>query len=163
VAKPDCPVTSAVRLLREKNVKFTPHFYHYGEHGGTRAGATALNLSEHALVKTLVMETDQHRPLIVLMHGDCEVSTRQLARIMGVKSVSPCDERSAHRYTGYIFGGTSPFGTRTQLPVYVEKSIFDLPTIFINGGKRGFLVEIDPQALRDILPLTEVEAAIRQP
>jgi Cys-tRNA(Pro) deacylase len=162
VAKSDYPITTAVRFLREKNIKFAPHFYHYEEHGGTKAGAAALNLPEHALVKTLVMETDQHKPLIVLMHGDCEVSTKQLARILGVKSVSPCDERSAHRYTGYIFGGTSPFGTRTQLPVYVEKSIFDLPTVFVNGGKRGFLVEIDPRALREALSLTEVEVAILQ-
>jgi len=162
VAKLGCPVTSAVRFLREKNIKFTPHFYHYEEHGGTRAGAAALKLPENVLVKTLVMETDQHQSLIVLMQGDCEVSTRQLARILGVKSVSPCDERTAHGHTGYVFGGTSPFGTRAQLPVYVEKSIFDLPTVFINGGKRGLLVEIDPHALRDALSLTEVEVAIPQ-
>ncbi len=107
------------------------------------------------------METDQRKPLIVLMHGDFEVSTKQLARTLGVKTVSPCDERTATRFTGYLLGGTSPFGTRTTMPIYVEKSIFDLPRILINGGKRGFLVEIDPQMLRTIFPVTEVEVAIR--
>ncbi len=155
------PVTSAVRVLRERGIEFKPHLYKYQEHGGTRVGATELGLPEHILVKTLVMETDQRKPLIVLMHGDFEVSTRQMARILGVKAVSPCDERTATRLTGYQFGGTSPFGTRTVLPVYAEKSIFDLPRILINGGRRGFLVEIDPQALRMAFPVTEVEVAIR--
>ncbi len=157
----DFPITSAVRVLRERGIEFKPHHYKYQEHGGTRVGATELGLPEHILVKTLVMETDQRKPLIVLMHGDFEVSTRQMARILGVKAVSPCDERTATRLTGYQFGGTSPFGTRTALPVYVEKSIFDLSRILINGGKRGFLVEIDPQALRMAFPVTEVEVAIR--
>jgi Cys-tRNA(Pro) deacylase len=156
----ECPVTPGVRFLRERKIDFVPHFYNYQEHGGTRVGAAELGLPEHVLVKTLVMETDAHKPLLVLMHGDCEVSTKQLARLMGVKSVLPCDERTAARLTGYVFGGTSPFGTRTSLPVYVEKTIFDLTRIFINGGKRGFLVEVDPRGLREILPITEVEVAI---
>lgn len=157
----DYPITPAVRVLRQHQVEFKPHLYRYQEHGGTSVGAAELGLSEHILVKTLIMETDRHEPLIVLMHGDFEVSTKQLARIMQVKSVAPCDERTAMRLTGYLLGGTSPFGTRTALPVYAEKSIFDLPRILINGGKRGFLVEVDPKALREIFPVTEVEIAIR--
>ena len=161
MAKSEYPITPAVRFLREKNVEFKPHLYRYQEHGGTRVGATALNLPEHVLVKTLVMETDRHTPLIVLMHGDCEVSTKRLARFIGAKSVEPCDERTASRITGYVFGGTSPFGTRMPLPVYVERTIFDLQSILINGGKQGFLVEIAPGAMRTVLPVTEVEVAIR--
>jgi Cys-tRNA(Pro) deacylase len=161
MTKAEYPITPAMRFLRERKVDFTPHLYQYQEHGGTRVGARELGLPEHILVKTLVMETDQHQPLLVLMHGDREVSTKKLARILGVKSVSPCDERTATRLTGYIFGGTSPFGTHKQLRVYAEKSIFDLPRILINGGKRGFLVDIAPQALRETLSITEVEVAIR--
>jgi len=161
VTKSEYPITPAVRFLREKGVEFKPHLYRYVEHGGTKTGADALKLPEHVLVKTLVMETDQQKPLIVLMHGDCEVSTKQLARIIGARSVEPSDQRTASRVTGYVFGGTSPFGTRMPLPVYVERTIFDLPSILINGGKQGFLVEIDPRVLHDILPVTEVEVGIR--
>jgi Cys-tRNA(Pro) deacylase len=161
VSRSECPATPGMRFLRERKIDFVPHVYRYQEHGGTKVGAAELGLPEHVLVKTLVMETDAHKPLLVLMHGDCEVSTKQLARLMGVKSVSPCDGRTAARFTGYVFGGTSPFGTRTSLPVYVETTIFDLPRVFINGGKRGFLIEIDPKALREVLPVTEVEVAIR--
>ena len=153
-------MTPAVRFLRERKIDFASHTYKYKEHGGTRVGAQELGLPEHVLIKTLVMETDQRRPMIVLMHGDREVSTKQFARLLGVKSVSPCDERTATRLTGYLFGGTSPFGLRNAFPVYAEKSILDLPRIFINGGKRGFLVEIDPQVLRSALSVTEVEIAI---
>jgi Cys-tRNA(Pro) deacylase len=160
MSKPDYPVTPAVRLLRDRKIDFKPHLYQYEEHGGTRVGARALGLPEHILVKTLVMETDQHKPLLVLMHGDREVSTRQLARHLGAKSVAPCDERTATRFTGYIFGGTSPFGTRTSLPVYVERSVLEQPRILINGGKRGFLVEIDPRVLHELLPISLVEVAI---
>jgi len=155
------PITPAVRVLRQHKIDFKPHLYRYQEHGGTRVGAVELGLPEHTLIKTLVMETDRHASLIVLMYGDCEVSTRQLARILDVKAVAPCDERTATRLTGYQLGGTSPFGTRTALPVYAERSIFDLPKILINGGKRGFLVEIDPQALRAVFPVIEVDVAIR--
>ncbi len=158
--EPDYPVTTAVRFLREKNVEFRPHVYEYEEHGGTRHSATALGVPEHEVVKTLVFETEARKPLIVLMHGDREVSAKELARTLGVKRIEPCSEQAGQRATGYLFGGTSPFGTRTQLPVYVEKSILTLNRIFINGGKRGFLVELDPSVLKTILHPTEVEVAI---
>ena len=156
----DYPVTPVVRMLREKHVVFEPHVYDYVERGGTRRSSEELGVDEHAVVKTLVMETDARKPLIVLMHGDREVSTKQLARALGVKSVSPCDFAQAQKHTGYMVGGTSPFGTRTRLPVYVERTIFDLPKIYINGGKRGFLVSIEPKVLRELLPVEEVEVAI---
>ena len=156
----DYPVTPAVRLLREKKVAFEPHLYDYVEHGGTRHSAEGLGVDEHSVVKTLVMETDAKKPLIVLMHGDREVSTKNLARRLGVKSIHPCDFAQAQKHTGYLVGGTSPFGTRTHLHVYAERTIFDLPVIYINGGKRGFLVSIDPKVLKDVLHAEEVEAAI---
>ena len=156
----DYPVTPAVRVLREKKVAFEPRLYDYVEHGGTRHSAEALGVDEHSVVKTLVMETDAHKPLIVLMHGDREVSTKQLARVVGVKSVHPCDFAQAQKHTGYLVGGTSPFGTRAHLPVYVERTIFELPVIYVNGGKRGFLVSIEPRVLRDVLKVEEVEVAI---
>lgn len=158
----DYPITSAVRFLREKGVAFEPHLYDYVEHGGTRHSAEELGVDEHAVVKTLVMETDARKPLIVLMHGDREVSTRQLARVLGVKSIHPCDFAQAQKHTGYLVGGTSPFGTRAHLPVYAEQTIFDLPKIYINGGKRGFLVSIDPGVLREVLKVEEVEVAIEK-
>jgi Cys-tRNA(Pro) deacylase len=154
------PVTPAVRVLREKRVAFAPHLYEYEERGGTRRSAAELGVEEHAVVKTLVMETEARQALIVLMHGDREVSTKQLARHLGVKSVQPCAPETAHKHTGYVVGGTSPFGTRARLPVYVERTIFELPEIYINGGKRGFLVSIEPRVLRDVLPVEEVEVAI---
>jgi Cys-tRNA(Pro) deacylase len=156
----DYPITPAVRLLREKGVAFEPHLYDYVERGGTRRSAEELGVDEHAVVKTLVMETDAKKPLLVLMHGDREVSTKQLARALGVKSVHPCDFAQAQKHTGYLVGGTSPFGTRARLPVYAERTIFGLPKIYINGGKRGFLVSIDPKVLRDVLKVEEVEVAI---
>lgn len=158
--KTNYPVTPAVRLLREKKINFAPHLYAYEDHGGTTRAAAELNVPEHAVIKTLVMETEQRKPLIVLMHGDCEVSTKQLARALGVKSVSPCDAQTAQKQTGYVVGGTSPFGTRARLPVYVERTILALPEIYINGGKRGFLVRINPQDLPKLLPVTEVEVAL---
>src|SRR5437763_17125694 len=158
----DYPITPAVRVLREQKVEFAPQLYDYEERGGTRHSAEALGVDEHAVVKTLVMETDAHKPLLVLMHGDREVSTKQLARALGVKSVHPCDFAQAQKHTGYLVGGTSPFGTRAHLPVYVERTIFELPVIYINGGKRGFLVSIDPEVLRDVLKVEEVEAAIEK-
>ena len=156
----ESPVTPAVRALREKKVAFEPHLYEYEEHGGTRRSAAELGVDEHSVVKTLVMETEARKPLVVLMHGDREVSTKQLARRLGVKSVRPCDPATAQKHTGYMVGGTSPFGTRTRLPVYAESTIFGLPRIYINGGKRGFLVSIDPKVLRDVLKVEEVEVAI---
>ncbi|HEU4595874.1 MAG TPA: Cys-tRNA(Pro) deacylase [Pyrinomonadaceae bacterium] len=156
----DYPVTPAVRVLREQKVSFVPRLYDYEERGGTRRSAEELGVDEHAVVKTLVMETEARKPLVVLMHGDREVSTKQLARALGVKTVSPCDPQAAQKHTGYLIGGTSPFGTRARLPVYVERTIFQLPKIYINGGKRGFLVEIEPKDLRILSPLEEVEVAI---
>jgi Cys-tRNA(Pro) deacylase len=156
----DYPVTTAVRFLRGKKIEIRPHLYEYEENGGTKLSASALGISEHEVIKTLVFETDVRKPLIVLMHGDREVSAKELARIIGVKRVEPCDAATAQRATGYVFGGTSPFGTRTQLPVYAEKSIFSLSKIYINGGKRGFLVELDPSVLKSELQATEVEVAI---
>jgi Cys-tRNA(Pro) deacylase len=158
--KPEYPVTPAIRVLREKGVAFKPHQYAYEEHGGTRLSAVALDVAEHQVVKTIVMQTDERKPLLVLMHGDREVSTKQLARVIGVKKVEPCDEATAQKHTGYVCGGTSPFGTRHGVPVYVERTIFDLPQIYINGGKRGFLVEIAPTVLRAVLAVKEVEVAI---
>ncbi len=156
----DHPVTPAVRFLREKKVVFVPHIYDYVEKGGTAESARQLGVDEHAVVKTLIFESNEKRPLIVLMHGDREVSQKNLARHIGVKSVEPADAKRASNWTGYQFGGTSPFGTRTAMPVYVEASIFDLEKIYINGGKRGFLVEIPSTELKRILETQEVEVAI---
>jgi Cys-tRNA(Pro) deacylase len=160
MSKPEYPVTTAVRALRDRKIEFQPHFYSYEEHGGTKVSASALNVPEHEVVKTLVMQTDDRKPLIVLMHGDREVSTKQLARAIGARRIDPCDETTALKYTGYQFGGTSPFGTRHPIPVYAERTIFTLSRIFINGGKRGFLVEINPSDLKKALDLTEVDVAI---
>lgn len=155
----DFPVTPAIRFLREKKIDFTPHLYNYVEHGGTRESAKQLGVDDHAVIKTLVFETNEKKPLIVLMHGDREVSIKNLARHIGVKTVEPAAAERAAKWTGYQFGGTSPFGTRMQMPVYVERTIFDLDKIYINGGKRGFLVEIDSSDLRT-LAITEVEVAV---
>ena len=144
------PVTPAVRFLRENKVQFVPHLYEYVEKGGTRESAKQLEVDEHSVVKTLVFETNEKKPLIVLMHGDREVSAKNLARHLGVKSVEPATAEKASKVTGYQFGGTSPFGTKMKLPVYVESTIFELERVFINGGKRGFLVEIEPTALKEI-------------
>lgn len=156
------PVTPAVRLLREKQIEFEPYLYNYEERGGTKRSAESLGVDEHAVVKTLVMETEARKPLVVLMHGDREVSTKNLARAIGVKSVQPCDPQTAQKHTGYMVGGTSPMGTKSKLPVYVERTIFALPKIYINGGKRGFLVSLNPQDLRMLLPVEEVEVAIEK-
>jgi Cys-tRNA(Pro) deacylase len=148
----DHPVTTAVRALKAAGIPFVPHLYKYEEHGGTAHAARSLGVDEHAVVKTLVMEADAKKPLLVLMHGDREVSTRQLARTLGLKRVVPCDPQTAHRHTGYMVGGISPFGTRVLLPIAVEVSILSLDRIYINGGKRGFLVEIDPSCLTQAFP-----------
>ena len=153
------PITSAVRYLRDKQIEFTPHLYEYVEKGGTRESARQLRVDEHAVVKTLVFETNDRKPLIVLMHGDRQVSAKNLARHIGVKSVEPTTPERATKWTGYLVGGTSPFGTRTAMPVYVEKTIYDLEKIYINGGKRGFLVEIDPAVLRT-MDAEQVEVGI---
>ena len=139
------PSTNATRLLRQQGVPFTEHLYRYEDQGGTRVSARELGVSEHAVIKTLVMEDDKAAPLIMLMHGDLEVSTQALARQLGVKSMQPCKPETAQRHSGYQVGGTSPFGTKKIMPVYAEASIFDLERIYINGGSRGFLVELDPK------------------
>jgi Cys-tRNA(Pro) deacylase len=138
------PVTAAVRVLREHEVEFTHHPYEYEERGGTAVSARELGEHQHAVVKTLVMEDDAKRPQIVLMHGDREVSTKNLARHLGVKSVAACDPATADRHSGYQVGGTSPFGTRKAMPVYMQRTIADLPYAYVNGGKRGYLVGMKP-------------------
>ena len=158
----DFPITPAVRFLRDKKIEFVPRLYDYVEKGGTRESARQLGVDEHSVVKTLVFETNEKKPLIVLMHGDREVSAKNLARFLGVKAVEPAAHQKASKLTGYLVGGTSPFGTRTKMPVYVEKSVLDLDKIYINGGKRGFLVEIDPAILRDALDVKEVEVGIEK-
>lgn len=145
------PVTMAVRVLRAANVHFEPHPYAWQPHGGTRASSEALGVDEHAVIKTLIFEDDRKQPLCVLMHGDREVSAKQLARVIGVKSVGPCAPEVADRHSGYQVGGTSPFGLRKQMPVYMQRTILDLPLIYINGGARGFLVSIDPREAQRVL------------
>jgi Cys-tRNA(Pro) deacylase len=157
------PVTPAVRALRAAGVSFTEHLYRYEEHGGTRVSARELGVDEHAVVKTLVMEDDARAPLIVLMHGDLEVSTKQLARSIGCKHVEPCKPDVANRHSGYLVGGTSPFGLRKAMPVYVVRTILDLPRLYINGGARGFLVGIAPADLVHVLNPTLVEVGITGP
>jgi Cys-tRNA(Pro) deacylase len=154
------PATPAVRALRQAGVAFTEHPYPYTEHGGTAAFAAQAGVDEHAVVKTLIMEDDAKKPLVVLMHGDREVSTKELARLLGVKSVHPCAPDAAERHSGYLVGGTSPFGLRKPMPVYVEASILELPGIYINGGKRGFIVGLDPQDLVRLLGPTPVRVAV---
>jgi Cys-tRNA(Pro) deacylase len=156
----DHPVTQAIRVLRDKQVQFVPHLYDYVEKGGTAESARQLGVDEHAVVKTLIFETHDKKPLAVLMHGDRQVSTKNLARHIGVRSVEPATPDRANRWTGYLVGGTSPFGMKTQMPVYAERTIFDLDRIYINGGKRGFLIEIDPAVLKEILKVVEVEVGI---
>ena len=154
------PSTAATRLLREKGVDYTEHLYRYEEKGGTAVSSRELGVPEHAVVKTLVMEDDQGQPLVVLMHGDREVSTTALARQLGRRSVQICRPEAANRHSGYQVGGTSPFGTRKAMPVCVERSILDLPRIYLNGGSRGFLVGIDPKEVVRVLAPTVVDAGI---
>jgi Cys-tRNA(Pro) deacylase len=153
------PVTAAIRQLRQHNVAFTEHLYDYVEHGGTAESSRQLGVPEHAVIKTLVMEDEAKKPLIVLMHGDCDVSTRNLARQIGRKHVEPCAPEVANKHTGYLVGGTSPLGTRKPLPVYMEQTILDLDRIYLNGGKRGFLVGLSPRSLLAILTPTPVDVA----
>lgn len=159
MAKDKFPVTPAIRVLRAEKVEFTPHLYAYEDKGGTAVCARELGFPEHAIIKTLVMEDDRENPLIILMHGDQQVSTRELARFLGVKSVVPCSADKASRLTGYLVGGTSPFGTKRDLPVYLEETILALPQIYINGGKRGFLVGISPQDAERVLKPVLVHVA----
>jgi Cys-tRNA(Pro) deacylase len=152
--------TPATALLKKHKVPFTEHPYDYEEHGGTTVSARELGVDEHHVVKTLVMQDDAAKPLIVLMHGDCKVSTKNLARSIGCKSVEPCKPDVAQRHSGYMVGGTSPFGTKKALPVYVEESILGLETIYINGGRRGFLVGIAPRVLTEVLAARPVTCAL---
>jgi len=152
--------TPATALLRKQKVAFSEHPYEYEEHGGTTVSARALGVDEHHVVKTLVMQDDAAKPLIVLMHGDCKVSTKNLARNIGCKAVEPCKPEVAQRHSGYMIGGTSPFGTKKAMPVYVEESILALETIYINGGRRGFLVGIAPGVLVDVLGARAVNCAL---
>jgi Cys-tRNA(Pro) deacylase len=161
MAKEKMPVTPAIRHLRSERVAFSEHLYQYEEKGGTAVSARELGVDEHAVVKTLVMEDEHKNPLIVLMHGDCQVSTKELARIMGVKLIAPCSPEAANRYTGYLVGGTSPFGAKKTLPVYMEASIISLPKIFLNGGKRGFLIGLDPAEVVRVLRPVLITAAIK--
>ncbi|MDQ3322315.1 MAG: Cys-tRNA(Pro) deacylase [Acidobacteriota bacterium] len=156
----DYPVTPAIRFLREKKIEFEPRVFEYVEKGGTKHSAEVLKADEHAVIKTLIFETTERKPLIVLMHGDCKVSTKELARHLNVKTVAPVSPEKAAKLTGYSVGGTSPFGVKTKMPVYIEKTIFDLPRIFINGGKRGFLIEIESRVLSDVLQIEKVSVGI---
>ncbi len=156
----DYPVTLAIRALRQHKVDFTPHLYAWEARGGTRASAEHLGVDEHLVVKTLIFETEAKQPLCVLMHGDREVSARNLARQLGHKSVAPCSPEVADRHSGYQVGGTSPFGLRRRMPICCEKSIVELPLIYINGGARGFLVGINPADLVRVLEPRMVEVAI---
>ena len=152
--------TPATQLLRKAGVAFTEHPYDYVEHGGTAESARQLGVDEHAVSKTLVFETNEKKPLIVLMHGDLQVSVKNLARLIGVKTVAPVTPERANKLTGYLVGGTSPFGLKTQMPIYAEKTLFMLEKIYLNGGKRGFLVELAPEILRQVLKVQEVEVGI---
>jgi Cys-tRNA(Pro) deacylase len=154
------PVTMAIRTLRAAKVAFEPHLYAWEPRGGTRASSEALGVDEHAVIKTLIMEDERKQPLCVLMHGDREVSTKQLARTVGVKTITPCAPEVADKHSGYQVGGTSPFGLRRAMPIYMERTILELPTIYINGGARGFLVAIDPKEAQRVLQPTLVEVAV---
>jgi Cys-tRNA(Pro) deacylase len=152
--------TPATQLLRRHGVGFTEHVYEYVDHGGTAESSRQLGVPEHEVVKTLVMQDDRAQPLIVLMHGDRQVSTKNLARAIGAKSVEPCKPEVAQRHSGYLVGGTSPFGTRRDMPVYVEASVLELPRILINGGRRGFLIGIAPALLTELLQAKPVQCAL---
>ena len=154
------PSTPATRLLRQHGIAYTEHPYRYEERGGTRVSARELGVDEHAVVKTLVMEDEAGAPLVVLMHGDREVSLKGLARQLGKKTIEPCKPEVAQRHSGYMVGGTSPLGTRKAMPVYLERTVLDLPVIYVNGGSRGFLVGLDPKALAALVGATAVDVAI---
>ena len=152
--------TPATQFLKKQGVAFTEHPYPYEEHGGTSVSARELGVPEHQVVKTLIMQDDAAKPLVVLMHGDCKVSTKNLARQIGAKSVEPCKPEVANRHSGYLVGGTSPFATRKAMPVYVERSVLELDKIYINGGRRGYLIGIDPRQLPRLLSAVAVDCAL---
>ena len=155
----DFPTTQAIRVLRDAGAAFSVHLFDYVEHGGTAHSAAELGVDEHSVIKTIVLEDEKKQPLICLQHGDREVSTKNLARSRGCKTIIPCSPDTAHRHTGYLVGGTSPFGTRKTIPIYMERTITDLPRIYINGGKRGFLVGLAATDVVRILHPTLVDAA----
>ena len=152
--------TPATAMLRSLGIAFTEHPYTYVDHGGTAESAARLGVAEHSVVKTLIMQNEAAKPLIILMHGDCTVSTKNLARAIGCKTVTPCTPDVAQRHTGYQLGGTSPFGTRKTMPVYVEASILALPEMYINGGRRGYLLKLDPAILHAVVGAIAVQCAL---
>ena len=154
------PSTNATRLLKARGIAYGEHLYRYEERGGTAASARELGVPEHAVIKTLVFEDDQKRPFLILMHGDREVSTKELARQIGARAVQSCKPEVADRHSGYQVGGTSPFGTRKAMPVYAERTIFDLERIWINGGAKGFLVSLAPSALAEALKAVPVQVGL---
>ena len=153
------PVAPAVRFLRTHQIDFEPYIYVYEEHGGTGQFAQLFGVDEHQVVKTIVLQNEAKKGLVVVMHGDKQISTRNLARDLGMKHIEPADPKQANKWMGYLVGGTTPFGMKTRLPVYVEKSIWDLEKVYINGGKRGFIIGISPQALRALNP-QDVQVAV---
>ncbi len=160
MAKDKFSVTQAIRTLKKHAVSYTLHPYRYEEKGGTEVAAEGLNVEERQVIKTLVMEDDKKEPLLVLMHGNRQVSTKALARALKVKTVNPCEPEVAHRHTGYFVGGVSPFGTKKELKIYIEASIMDLPRIYINSGRKGLLAEMSPKDLIRILDPIPVNVAI---
>jgi Cys-tRNA(Pro) deacylase len=160
MGKVKSPVTAAIRVLRQAAVAFGEHPYSYEDKGGTAASARELGVPERSVVKTLIMEDERKAPLVVLMHGDLQVSTKELARVIGAKTVSPCSPETAQRHSGYLVGGTSPFGTKKRMPVYLEETILSLPLVYVNGGSRGFLVSLEPAELVRVLKPTLVKVGI---
>lgn len=161
MAKDKMPVTPAKRFLQQHKVEFIELTYQYVEHGGTAVSAKELNVDEHMVIKTIILEDEHKAPLVVLMHGDLQISTKNLARFIGAKSINPCIPEVANKHTGYLVGGTSPFGTRKKMPIYMEETIKDLPFIHINGGKRGYLFKINPLDLIRVLSPTLVNIGIK--
>jgi Cys-tRNA(Pro) deacylase len=155
-------VTPATAFLAKHGVTYTEHYFEYVEHGGTSASSTALGVPEHQVVKTLVMETEKGDPVVVLMHGDRKVSTKELARAAGVKRIVPCRPEVAQRHSGYLVGGTSPFGTRKAMPVYLERSVLALDRMYINGGRRGYLLGMEPAVLTQVLTPVLVDVALEE-
>lgn len=162
MSKEKTHVTPAIRFLRAKKVQFAEHPYQYVERGGTSTFAKQYHVDEHMVIKTLIMEDENANPMIVLMHGDREVSTKELARTIGVKKVTPCAPQIANKHSGYVVGGTSPFGTRKAMPVYMEETILDIPKIYINGGARGYLIAIHPHDIVRTLKPTLIHAGIEK-
>ncbi|HTH95716.1 MAG TPA: Cys-tRNA(Pro) deacylase [Rhodocyclaceae bacterium] len=154
------PETPATQFLKKHGITYGSHPYAYEEHGGTSVSARELDVAEHDVIKTLIMEDENARPLVMLMHGDCKVSTKELARQAGVKKIAPCAPDTANRHSGFLIGGTSPFGTKKSMPVFMERSILEVPLIYINGGKRGYLVSVKPQDIVAALQAKLVDVAL---